>query len=274
MPYGHLPPSGWAVAFIALAAAAMSVHNDMKGWQKGIWMLIIGAFLVTELRAINKDRHDSERQVNLDRQNQYTAFEGIRAAQNSEFTVTANGLNAAISGIDSTLKTANATLRQTAPHALFGEPHNDWGNAVFKPGQQFRYNVGIENIGNDDAKSLRVYSSMYFGAPNDPGTQQKLHLQFEEEWKSRKPARTGYISAGSPQFQTFTSPVFRIDDIQQISLSKLTIYTFTRISYVDRGGVWYSDTCNSLQVPLQSAGLPEIPCQVKYNNKRHRPNQW
>jgi len=100
MPYGHLPPSGWAVAFIALAAAAMSVHNDMKGWQKGIWMLIIGAFLVTELRAINKDRHDSERQVNLDRQNQYTAFEGIRAAQNSEFTVTANGLNAAISGID------------------------------------------------------------------------------------------------------------------------------------------------------------------------------
>jgi hypothetical protein len=59
VPYKHLPSPGWAVAFIAVAAAAMSVHDEMRGWQKGIWLLIIGFFLITELRAISKDRAET-----------------------------------------------------------------------------------------------------------------------------------------------------------------------------------------------------------------------
>lgn len=60
VPYSHLPPPGWAVALIAVAAAAMSVHDEMKGWQKAIWLIVIGAFLVMEIRAIKKDRNEQK----------------------------------------------------------------------------------------------------------------------------------------------------------------------------------------------------------------------
>jgi hypothetical protein len=64
----------------------------MKGWQKGIWMLVIGAFLITEIRAINRDRAVTDAQASIDRQNQETAFGGIRDAQEKNFQATAKGL--------------------------------------------------------------------------------------------------------------------------------------------------------------------------------------
>lgn len=91
-PYSHLPAPGWAVAFIAGAAAAMSVHDEMKGWQKGLWLLIIGAFLVIETRAISKDRWDSQVQASEDRKKQEAGFEIIRSAQDTDFKATADGL--------------------------------------------------------------------------------------------------------------------------------------------------------------------------------------
>jgi hypothetical protein len=56
IPYQHLPPPGWAVALLAMAAAAMSIHEGMKDWQKLFWIVIMTAMLITELRAINKER--------------------------------------------------------------------------------------------------------------------------------------------------------------------------------------------------------------------------
>src|SRR5438045_3774874 len=41
-----LPLPGFAVAIIAVAAATMSIHGEMGGYHKAIWMLIIGAFVV------------------------------------------------------------------------------------------------------------------------------------------------------------------------------------------------------------------------------------
>jgi hypothetical protein len=51
-----MPPPGYAVAFIAVVAAVMSIQGDMLGWQKSTWMLVIGEFLIVELRSIRADR--------------------------------------------------------------------------------------------------------------------------------------------------------------------------------------------------------------------------
>jgi hypothetical protein len=112
VPYSHLPPPGWAVAFIAGAAAAMSVHDDMKGWQKGIWMLIIGAFLITELRAIDKDRNDAEERYKDDRQAQETNFQSIREQQNKDFTATASALEKTIQNTGAEIKMTNQAVAQ------------------------------------------------------------------------------------------------------------------------------------------------------------------
>lgn len=54
----HLPATGYAIGVLAVIAAVMSVHGEMRPWQKVIWMLLVGAFLFLEFRAINKDRAD------------------------------------------------------------------------------------------------------------------------------------------------------------------------------------------------------------------------
>jgi hypothetical protein len=110
IPSSHLPLPGWAVAFMAIAAAAMSVHDDMKPWQKGVWMLIIGAFLITELRAINKDRAESNAQALRDRLAQETAFGAVRRAQDIDFAATAGALSKSIELSDQNFHT---TMTQT-----------------------------------------------------------------------------------------------------------------------------------------------------------------
>jgi hypothetical protein len=273
IPYAHLPASGWAVAFIAGAAAAMSVHDGMRGWQKGIWLLIIGAFLITELRAISKDRADEQHQAMHDRQAQDAAFAGVRDTQNANFAATANGLKVAISGIETTLNTATTTLKQTTPHAYFGEPHEDDGKAVIGSGTSFLYNVNFINTGNETAKKFRIYSKIYTGKPDDVATQELLHSQFEKDWVTGTVNRVVEIPPNSPQFASFTSIIFSESEATQIQASTLTIYTFTRIAYSDSGGNWYSDNCSALQVPLQVGGLPGHPCDAKYNDKRYKPKQ-
>ncbi len=51
-----LPLPGHAVALIACATVLMSLHAEMKRWQKAVWMLIIGALLFVELSSISLDR--------------------------------------------------------------------------------------------------------------------------------------------------------------------------------------------------------------------------
>ena len=129
IPYSHLPQPGWAVAIIAFAAAVMSIHDEMKGWQKGIWLLVIGAFLITELRAINKDRVDSDVKALADRSAQDKPFKAVRDVQDADFKATANGLETAIGGIHSTLTAADTTLMQTRPHSAVRFDHFEFAGS-------------------------------------------------------------------------------------------------------------------------------------------------
>jgi hypothetical protein len=80
----YLPSPGYAVAVLAVLAAAMSVHTDMRGWQKAVWMLLIGAFLLIEFRAIDEDRRKDEESQAKIRKEERDSFKSIldQGAQN------------------------------------------------------------------------------------------------------------------------------------------------------------------------------------------------
>jgi hypothetical protein len=95
----NLPVPGYSVAVIAALAAAMSIHGEMKPWHKAIWMLLIGAFLILEFRAINKDRREYSQTESAKRIEESAAFQSI-----------ASGIDKTISSSD---KHFNATMGKT-----------------------------------------------------------------------------------------------------------------------------------------------------------------
>ncbi|HEV2273276.1 MAG TPA: hypothetical protein VGR96_03880 [Acidobacteriaceae bacterium] len=110
--YDHLPPPGYSVALIAIAAACMSVHDGMKNWQKGWWLIIMAIFLGIEFRAIRKDRWDDE-------QAQEKRFNGILLQERGDSKTLLGYAAARFDGIfanqqiqfKQTMKTFEATQR-------------------------------------------------------------------------------------------------------------------------------------------------------------------
>src|SRR3990172_385969 len=58
----HVPPPGYAVAILGVVAIAMAVNESMHPGEKVVWMIIVFALLIVELRAIDKDRQENQRQ--------------------------------------------------------------------------------------------------------------------------------------------------------------------------------------------------------------------
>lgn len=56
----HLPPSGYAVVFMAVGAAIMAIRPEMEGWERSLWFLVVVCFAIIEIRAINNDRKQAE----------------------------------------------------------------------------------------------------------------------------------------------------------------------------------------------------------------------
>jgi hypothetical protein len=59
-PYQHLPWAGTGVAVIAVLAALMSVQTNLKNRHKFLYFFLMAALLLTEFRAMRKDRFDNQ----------------------------------------------------------------------------------------------------------------------------------------------------------------------------------------------------------------------
>ena len=104
--WNRIPSPGVAVAIVAGLTAVMSVHPDLRPWQKFIYLVLIGAFLFTEFRAIRKDRYENQQEQHALLEKQQRGFETIidETQQNFEatnhqaqedFSATAEGLKSA-----------------------------------------------------------------------------------------------------------------------------------------------------------------------------------
>lgn len=87
--FGWVAPPGVAVAILAAMAAVMSLHQDMEPPHKAMWMLIIGAFLTTELLSIG---HERTEQTNKQQEALRQAQEHI-AEERGRFDAIATKLN-------------------------------------------------------------------------------------------------------------------------------------------------------------------------------------
>jgi hypothetical protein len=84
----HLPWPGVSVALIAVLAALMSIEREMRGRHKAVYFVLMAALLITEFRAMKKDREEGEQQQRTFFSQQQTAFQAIdnQAQQNFQST--------------------------------------------------------------------------------------------------------------------------------------------------------------------------------------------
>jgi hypothetical protein len=117
----HLPAPGYAVAVIGVLAAAMSLHLEMQAWQKALWMILIGGFLILEFTAIRKDRSDFADAESTKRKEQLSQFNTI--VENSKSVANQNQaqFEKMMSGIGKNIDTVTGA--------------NDYGYIVYNIGQ-------------------------------------------------------------------------------------------------------------------------------------------
>ena len=73
----HIPAPGYAVGCLAVVAALMSLHKQMHLGHKAVWILIMGALLCLEFRAIDKDREENQEQQARIRMQEAQSFKAI-----------------------------------------------------------------------------------------------------------------------------------------------------------------------------------------------------
>jgi hypothetical protein len=106
----HLPPPGYSVGVLAVLAAVMSVHGEMPPFQKVFWLLLIGAFLFLEFRAIDWDRVNIDARDALTRLEERSSFREILVEDQNHF---AQALQQNQAQFDRTLRNMNSLSRKT-----------------------------------------------------------------------------------------------------------------------------------------------------------------
>src|SRR5713226_2742815 len=96
-----LPPSGYAVTAMAVAAGVMAIRPKMGGWEQSLWFVLLIFFAIVEIRAINKDRGD----------------------QTNRFGAIASGLTAAINGLDQSIKENRTHFDETVGTITGGDAY-------------------------------------------------------------------------------------------------------------------------------------------------------
>jgi hypothetical protein len=98
------PPPGYAVGALAVVAGVMSVR-DIKVLGKILWVFLLVCFLITEFRAIDKDRADNQEAQKKFFESQKEGFAGISQQAAQQFSATTQGLTAAVNGLNGVLQT-------------------------------------------------------------------------------------------------------------------------------------------------------------------------
>jgi hypothetical protein len=175
--YCRVPSPGYAIGALAVVAGIMSVR-EMKVLGKIAWVVLLICMLVTEFRAIDKDRKDAEDKQIADRKVIDDAFGEVLRKQDGDFKATAGRLQVAIDGIKSTLATANTTLRQTQPHATMRLDRVEFKPvpSEIKADTQYTFNYSYVNSGSETAADIVVLDKVYVAVADDRDAEKDLGL--------------------------------------------------------------------------------------------------
>ncbi len=98
------PAPGYAIGALAVVAGIMSVR-EIKTIGKISWVVLLICLLVTEFRAIDKDRADNAQTQRVFFEAQQKSFGAISRQATDNFRQTTSGLETAINGLNSVLGT-------------------------------------------------------------------------------------------------------------------------------------------------------------------------
>jgi hypothetical protein len=251
--------------------------SDIGKGEKAFWSVVMVGLVILELRSITLDGHQHIRDQAHAECVQLQSFRDIAGTLNDTLSKTNQNLVTA----NQILKAANQTLFQTQPRAFFGPAsHNkNEPNRILEIGKSYRFNVNLPNSGNDVANNTVVFARTYVANPFDSSTDSDIVQRFESDWKEAKlEGKTwpvGKVQPGDASpYVSFDSQILSKDDFLDLAAARKTIYTVIRISYTDRTGSWYSDTCTFLQLPINKDSVtPDHVCQFlgdsRYKPKRH-----
>ena len=89
----HLPAAGKAIAALAAVVAAMSLRIEMSGRERTAWTVVVFAFVVIELRAIDKDRVDADERQTKALTDQAEGFDSVLKENQRTFNATITKMN-------------------------------------------------------------------------------------------------------------------------------------------------------------------------------------
>jgi hypothetical protein len=268
--FGHVPPPGYAATTLGVVAALMAARTKASGVEKAGWMVMIGVLLFVEAKAIRKDRAENEAKQERDRGQQKQSFidigEGIRAAikQNQDhFDATTREMN-------DTLKTAEATLKNTTPYALleFQEINPYVPSFPMRAGGAVTFNISFINDGSETAQDTHYDAKLYVRRPESIDDQKEIAAEFDTWWSKSRHRENKNIRIRFPMMFTINSPAFTEDEVKSINNKTSTLYFLTRFTWKDRTGNWVGDECFMFRDPTHDLVLGDI-CTV-HNNPRYR----
>lgn len=103
--YFHVPPTGYSITAMAVAASIMALRPEMTAREKSLWLLAIFAFAIVEIRAIKKDRAEYTAQAEKDRRDQNERFNKIAEGLAEAIKQSQQHFNTTMASLDENIKT-------------------------------------------------------------------------------------------------------------------------------------------------------------------------
>jgi hypothetical protein len=122
----HLPSPGKAIGALAVVAGIMSVR-DIKVLGKISWVALLVLMLVTEFRAIDKDRSENETKQKEFFDAQRHGFQAIAQQADADFKTTKEGLDHSIAGVTNLLGTTQKAVENITGGTSFAYVYPDFG---------------------------------------------------------------------------------------------------------------------------------------------------
>lgn len=169
----RVPAPGYAIGALAVVAGIMSVR-EIKIAGKISWVVLLVCLLITEFRAIDKDRADNQSQQKTFFAEQREGFHQIEEQANKDFSVTAKGLEGIIGEdqkhFDKTAKLVDEAINtETGGDSFcyidFSRPYPFVGTStpaiassmiVHKVGKYPVYGVGIRILDHEKANEIAL----------------------------------------------------------------------------------------------------------------------
>jgi len=274
----HIPSPGKAIGALAVVAGIMSVR-EMKVLGKISWVFLLVCMLVTEFKAINKDREENEVKQAAFFKEQKDGFQNVTDQAKRHFGETTGELKAAIQALNETLGIATGTFQQTQPHAAilpttFTITNSPTPPALFDSNTVYSINFFHANNGSEQGMITKRIGRIYVAKPDDSDAQKEISKKFAQAWREAESTKDPpVVLSGSPGFWTESQSISKEDE-NNLKFHGNTLYFVRRIEYTDKTGKWWSDRCENLQIEGTKLDLDIVhPCGTLMNGRYRAKRQ-